>query len=78
LHAAGIPVTVNSDDPPLFNTTMNQEVGLLFNGFAFDLNTVNEILLNGVRYSFLSEERKQAMEAEFRSEMARLQRELAL
>src|SRR5205085_9886584 len=28
LHAAGIPVTVNSDDPPLFNTTLNREVGL--------------------------------------------------
>ena len=78
LHAAGIPVTVNSDDPPLFNTSLNQEVGLLFNAFAFDLNTANDILLNGVRHSFLPDERKQAMEAEFRAEMTRLQRELAL
>ena len=44
----------------------------------FDLNTVNAILLNGVRHSFLPEARKQALEAEFRAEMARLQRELDL
>jgi aminodeoxyfutalosine deaminase len=78
LHAAGIPVTINSDDPPLFNTTLNHEVGLLFDAFSFDLSTANEILLNGVRHSFLPEQRKQTMEAEFRTEMTRLQQELGL
>jgi len=78
LYAADIPVTINSDDPPLFNTTLNHEVGLLFNDFKFDVNTANDILLNGVRYSFLSLEQKQAMEAMFRSEMSKLQQELGL
>lgn len=78
LHAAGIPVTVNSDDPPLFNTTLTHEVGLLFDAFNFDINTVNDIILNGVRHSFLPVEQKQAMEASFQAEMTRLQQELAL
>ena len=78
LHAAGIPVTVNSDDPPLFNTTLTREVELLFEGFVFDVNTVNDILLNGVRHSFLPIEQKQAMEAEFQAEMTQLRRELGL
>jgi adenosine deaminase len=78
LHAADIPVTVNSDDPPLFNTDLNHEVGLLFDAFSFDIETANDILLNGVRYSFLPDERKQAMEAEFRAEMTRLRQELEL
>ncbi|HLI05134.1 MAG TPA: adenosine deaminase [Ktedonobacteraceae bacterium] len=78
LHAAGIPVTINSDDPPLFNTMLNHEVGLLFDTFSFDLDSANDILLNGVRYSFLPDERKQALEAEFRREMTRLQQELRL
>jgi adenosine deaminase len=78
LHAAGIPITVNSDDPALFNTTLTHEVALLFDTFKFDLNTVNNLLLNGVRYSFLPPEQKQAMEAAFQAEMIRLQRELAL
>jgi aminodeoxyfutalosine deaminase len=76
LHAAGIPVTINSDDPPLFNTTLNREVELLVSDFNFDLNTTNEFLLNGVRYSFLPEEQKQALETTFRAGMARLQAEL--
>ena len=78
LHAVGIPVTVNSDDPPLFNTTLTREVELLFEGFGFDVNTVNDILLNGVRHSFLPAEQKQAMEIEFQVEMAKLRRELGL
>lgn len=76
LHAAGIPITINSDDPPLFNTTLNHEVGLLFNVFKFDVNTVNAILLNGVRHSFLPLQEKHTMEAVSRAEMARLQQEL--
>jgi aminodeoxyfutalosine deaminase len=78
LHASGIPVTVNSDDPPLFNTTLNDEVKLLIDPFNFDINTINEILLNGVRCSFLPVEEKQVMEAMFQNEMAKLQQELAL
>jgi aminodeoxyfutalosine deaminase len=78
LHTAGIPITVNSDDPALFNTTLTQEITLLFDAFQFDLDTVNDLLLNGVRYSFLPLEEKRAMEATFQAEMARLERELAL
>jgi aminodeoxyfutalosine deaminase len=73
LHAAGVPVTINSDDPPLFNTTLNQEVELLASHFNFDTDTINELVLNGVRYSFLPLEQKQALEATFRSEIIRLQ-----
>jgi aminodeoxyfutalosine deaminase len=74
-HAAGVPVTINSDDPPLFNTTLNDEVKLLADPFNFDLDEINEILLNGVRHSFLPGEEKQAMEATFRAEMTRLRHE---
>jgi adenosine deaminase len=78
LYRAGIPISVNSDDPPLFSTTLNHEVGLLLNTFSFDIDTANDILLNGVRHSFLPQAEKQAMEAMFRQEMGQLQRELAL
>ncbi len=78
LYRAEIPISVNSDDPPLFSTTLNHEVALLFNAFTFDVNAANNILLNGVRHSFLSREEKQAMEAAFQQEMAQLQHELEL
>ncbi len=75
LYDAGVPVTINSDDPPLFNTTLDDEVGLLPGAFGLSVEQIDELLLNGVRYSFLPDERKQAMETEFRAELAALKRE---
>jgi adenosine deaminase len=72
LHDAGVVVTVNSDDPPLFNTTLSDEVGLLASAFGFDVATIDAILLNGVRCSFLPPDRKQALEAEFQAQLGAL------
>ena len=69
LLQAGAAITVNSDDPPLFNTTMNDEVVLLKEAFDLDLPTIDEVLLNGVRHSFLPPERKRALEADFRADL---------
>jgi aminodeoxyfutalosine deaminase len=74
LHAAGVPITINSDDPPLFNTSLNDEVQLLAAPFGLDLDIIHEIILNGVRYSFLPDQEKQAMEAAFRKEIEELQK----
>lgn len=78
LYTAGVPVTVNSDDPPLFNATLNQNVNALYASFQFSLDTIDEILLNGVRHSFLPQERKEQMENAFRLEMRRLRSECGL
>jgi adenosine deaminase len=72
LHDAGVIVTVNSDDPPLFNTTLTDEVQLLPEGFGFAPEQIDQILLNGARCSFLPEEGKRALEARMRDELARL------
>ena len=78
LYEAGVPVTINADDPPLFNTTLNDEVDLLATAFGLSLDEIDAILLNGVRYSFLPAERKEALEAEFVAELARLRAAVAL
>ncbi|MCC6793177.1 MAG: adenosine deaminase [Thermomicrobiales bacterium] len=72
LHEAGVRVSVNSDDPPLFNTTLNDEVALLHTEFAYDVDAIDELLLDAVRVSFLPEERRAELEREFRAEMQRL------
>jgi aminodeoxyfutalosine deaminase len=77
LYEAGVPVTINADDPPLFNTTLNDEVELLATAFGLSLGEIDAILLNGVRYSFLSDERKATLEAEFTAELARLRASVA-
>lgn len=53
LHGAGAIVTVNSDDPALFNTTLNDEVVLLARPLGLGVTVIDEILLNAVRHSFL-------------------------
>lgn len=69
LLAAGVPLTVNSDDPPLFNTTLADELALLPGPFGLGVEAIDALLLNGVRHSFLPEERKRALEATFRMEL---------
>ncbi len=78
LYAAGVPLSVNSDDPPLFNTSLNANVATLYDPFHFALDTIDEILLNGVRHSFMPVEQKQKMEGEFRTEMRSLRQNLHL
>ncbi len=72
LYAAGVPLSINSDDPPLFHTTLNQNMYALHDPFHFSLDTIDNILLNGVRHSFMPAEQKQKMEEEFRAELKRL------
>jgi adenosine deaminase len=69
LLAAGVPITVNSDDPPLFNTTVADEMALLAEPFGLTLGQVDEIVLNGVRHSFLPADEKAALETSFRAEL---------
>src|SRR5437016_4441988 len=63
LHSAGVPITINSDDPPLFNTTLNDEVKLLADPFNFQINTNDEILLNCVLRRFLPAYERQVRQA---------------
>jgi aminodeoxyfutalosine deaminase len=72
LYVAGITITVSTDDPPLFNTTLNDEVRHVATDFGLDANAIDEILLNGIRASFLPSHHRQEMEAAFRSELASL------
>jgi adenosine deaminase len=72
LHRAGVALTINTDDPPLFNTTLNDEAALLAGPFGLDVVAIDAILLNGVRKSFLPEERRQTLTAAFAAELAAL------
>jgi adenosine deaminase len=66
----GLFVTVNSDDPVMFNTTLEDEYLALAGDLGFSLDEIKEIALNAVRASFLPAEAKRLMLAEFESDMA--------
>ncbi len=69
LLAAGVSITVSSDDPPLFGTTLNDELALLVEPFGLAIATIDEILLNSVRHSFMPMPDKQRLEARHRAEL---------
>src|SRR4030095_7407974 len=72
LLAEGLYVTLNSDDPPMFNTTLTDEYLRAAAAFGFGAETIEQLVLNGVRATLLPELMRAEMEREFRQEFARL------
>jgi adenosine deaminase len=72
LRAEGLFVTVNSDDPPMFNTTLTDEYLRLADTFGLGVDEIEELALNAVRASLLPLERRLELEREFAVEFARL------
>ncbi|MEA1979005.1 MAG: adenosine deaminase [Chloroflexota bacterium] len=75
LWDAGAYVTINSDDPPLFNTTLNREYRVLIDHFGFDAAMLEQITLNALRASFLPTARKDLLEQAFLADFAALRSE---
>ncbi|MFG2042029.1 adenosine deaminase [Dactylosporangium sp. NPDC048998] len=70
LVAAGVPVTINSDDPPMFSTTLNEEYVVAARLLGLDRAGVAEMARQGVRYAFLDDARKAAILAEIDAYLA--------
>ena len=72
LWEAGLVLTINSDDPPMFGTDLNNEYQVLVNAFDFNQSEIEQMSLNAIRASFLNLGEKQELEQEFEKEFARL------
>ncbi len=72
LWEQGLYVTVNSDDPPMFNTDLVNEYQALANDMGFSAADLEQLSLNALRASFLPDDRKADLEQAFLSEFARL------
>jgi len=72
LFDAGIHVTLNTDDPTFFNTTLNNEYRLAARVFGFDADELTALALNGVRATFLPQHEQQALLAEFERDIQAL------
>ncbi|MFK4040472.1 adenosine deaminase [Nonomuraea wenchangensis] len=60
----GLYVTLNSDDPPMFATTLAEEYRVAARVFGLGRAELAELAANGVRASYMAEERKRALLAE--------------
>lgn len=72
LHEAGIPISVNSDDPPFFDTTLTGEYLNLNRCFGWGAPELAALSMAALRQSFLDPEAKAEMETDFRSRFAAL------
>jgi adenosine deaminase len=61
----GIRVSINSDDPSMFNTDMNNEYIQLHRELGFTLEELMKIGIDSIETSFLPERRKEELNAEF-------------
>ena len=76
LHDAGVAVTVNSDDPPMFGTTLTDEYLLLAEHLDFTLDELIDANLRAVRAAFLPDTERAGLGASFAAEIAGLRRDL--
>jgi adenosine deaminase len=75
LWDAGLYITVNSDDPPMFETELNQEYLTLVEQFGFSKDELERVSLNALRASLLSEAEKNRLETAFHTEIMKLKQE---
>jgi aminodeoxyfutalosine deaminase len=61
---AGVVVTVNSDDPPMFNTTLNREYEIVADLLDLDEQGLRDLAKAAVDAAFLDEGEKAALRAE--------------
>lgn len=68
----GLVVTVNSDDPSMFSSSLTDEYLALSRDLGFTLDEVKQVALNAVRASFLPAGEKAELVSTFESEWADL------
>jgi adenosine deaminase len=62
---AGAVVTVNTDDPKMFGNSLSEEYRTLHHELGFTLDDIRQVILNGVRSSWLPEKEKLVLEKSF-------------
>jgi len=70
LVAAGVTVSINSDDPPMFGTTLNEEYAVAADLLELDAAGVADLAIAAVDASFMSSSDRTRMRAEIADHLA--------
>ena len=74
----GLLVTINSDDPPMFDTTLTDEYLRIVDAFDFNAEYIKLFVLNGIRSSLLPLDARHSLEKNFRAQFVELEDEFGL
>jgi adenosine deaminase len=66
----GLLVTINTDDPKMFNNSLSEEYNLLMHEHNFTRSEIKTLILNTIQASWLSPDRKFALQSTFQSSPA--------
>lgn len=72
LIARGLYVTINSDDPPMFNTSLTNEYLVCQQTFGWDVDMVQRLVLNTVDVTLLPDDERLGMRRSFEDEFEQL------
>lgn len=76
LYDAGVLMTINSDDPTFFNTTLTEEYRRVTRHFGFTTDDLCKLVLNSVRAAFLPPDEKATLFRRVEQELHALRTEL--
>jgi adenosine deaminase len=69
----GLKVTLNSDDPPMFNTTLTDEYLISSKQFGWDGVFIRRLVLNAAEVSLLPESGRRSMRESFLEGFSKLE-----
>lgn len=75
-HAAGVLVTINSDDPAMSSSTIADDYEQVAGAFGYDFDTMAAIALDGVEASWAPADERRELAARFEREIAGLRARL--
>jgi adenosine deaminase len=70
-YQIGIPVTINTDDPSISNTTLTDEFQVAIHGAHVPFRVLPEMILNAARAAFLPEPEKERLVSWFEAALAK-------
>jgi adenosine deaminase len=68
----GLMVTVNSDDPTMFNTSITNEFRVLYQKLGFSIDEIKVLTMNAIKSSFLSDMKKASLQLQIEKEWKEL------
>jgi adenosine deaminase len=68
----GLMITINSDDPAMFDTSITNEYLVLIQKFGFNLEEIKKVNFNSIQASFMTDQEKNTMKETFNKEWERL------